>query len=464
MSLAIPRRLADGVLPFATAMVILLALVLGGGTLQGRWSDAVIQLASLPLLALAIFSPNLMRVPRGPIILICLLVALPLTQLVPLPPTLWTALPGREDVVRAYSAEGLSLPWLPISVAPIITWCSVLSLLPVVAIFLATLCLSNRARRVLIIMMLAIAFLSVLLDLLQMMEGPSSALRFYAAANVERAVGFFVNSNHNAAFLYCAIPFAAAWGTGLRRQPFRAVLLVLLLGAIIIGLAVAQSRAGLILSVVAGLSCIALVMREGGRMPRRRLLGAVVGGSVIALLIAFQFGFVSMAQRVQDTDVMGDLRWPVASITLKAAEANLPFGTGFGTFVPVYQAVEPRTLLFDRYMNRAHDDWLELSLEGGLLSIFGLLVFLAWFGRSSFQIWRPGQNGGDAIDTALARAGSIVVLLLMLHSIVDYPLRTTALMIVFAVSFGLMVSPKRGSKVSESDGEPLAAGAPYRTA
>ena len=447
MRLAIPRWLADGALPFLTAIVILLALVLGGGSWQGRWSDAIVQLASLPLIAVVLLSSNPMRVPRGPIILVCLLVALPLVQLIPLPPTLWTALPGREEVTRAYSAAGIDLPWLPISLAPNITWRSVFSLLPAVAVFLATLRLSNRWRRSLVLIMLAFAFLSVLLDLLQMMEGPSSALRFYAIT--ERAVGFFANSNHNAAFLYCTIPFAAAWGIGLRRQPFRALLLVLLLGAVIIGLALAQSRAGLVLSVIAGLSCIALVMRAGSRMPRRRLLGVVAGGSVIALLIAFQFGFVSMAKRVQGADIMGDLRWPVASITLKAAQANLPFGTGFGTFVPVYQAVEPRTLLFDRYMNRAHNDWLELVLEGGVLSIFGLLGFLVWFGRLSFQAWRPAQEGADALDTALARAASIIIVLLMLHSIVEFPLRTTALMIVFALSCALLVSPSGHRKSAD---------------
>ena len=151
--------------------------------------------------------------------------------------------------------------------------------------------------------------------------------------------------------------------------------------------------------------------------------------------------------------IMEDLRWPVASVTLKAAQANLPFGAGFGTFVPVYQTVEPRTLLFERYVNRAHNDWLELGLEGGVLTIVGLVVFFVWFGRSSFQVWRPGQSGADALDTALARAGSIVVVLLLLHSIVDYPLRTTAMMVVFALACALLINPIWVSKSTPGDTE-----------
>src|SRR5450759_1072886 len=202
MTIAIPRWLADGALPFATASVLLLAFLLGGGTQKGFWSDTVIQLASLPLLGVVLVSPNLTQAPRGPVILVCLLVALPLAQIIPLPPTLWTALPGREEVARAYSATSISLPWLPISLAPSITRRSVFSLLPAVAVFLAMLCLPHRTRRNLVLMMLAVAFVSVLLDLLQMMGGQSSALRFYAITNTERAVGFFANSNHNACLLY----------------------------------------------------------------------------------------------------------------------------------------------------------------------------------------------------------------------------------------------------------------------
>jgi O-antigen ligase len=464
MTIALPRWLTDGALPFATACVLLLALVLGGGARQGYWSDTVIQLASLPLLGVVLLSPNLMQVPRGPVFLLCLLVALPLAQIIPLPPTLWTALPGREEIARAYSAASISLPWLPISLTPSITWRSMFSLLPAVAVFLAMLCLPHRTRRNLVLMMLAVAFLSVLLDLLQMLGGQSSALRFYAITNVDRAVGFFANSNHNAAFLNCAIPFAAAWGIGLRRQSYRALVVALLLGFIIIGLAVAQSRAGLILSVIAGLSCIPLVVGKGRGIYRGRLLGAVVGGGVIALLIAFQFGFVGMVQRMQDDtgSIFENLRWPVALVTLKAAQANLPFGTGFGTFVPVYQTVEPRPMLMEAYVNRAHNDWLELGLEGGILTIVGVVVFFAGFTRSSFRAWRPDQSGADALETALARAGSIVVVLLLLHSIVDYPLRTTAMMLVFALASALLIDPKnpmtRPIRVSRSRHQVMANG------
>ena len=55
--------------------------------------------------------------------------------------------------------------------------------------------------------------------------------------------------------------------------------------------------------------------------------------------------------------------------------ANCPFGSGFGTFVPVYEKFAPRTLL-GGYANHAHDDGLELWLAG-VLAVMLAIGFLA---------------------------------------------------------------------------------------
>ena len=55
-------------------------------------------------------------------------------QLVPLPPAIWTALPGRDFVANGYALLGQPLPWLPISLAPYQTIASALWLLPPLAI------------------------------------------------------------------------------------------------------------------------------------------------------------------------------------------------------------------------------------------------------------------------------------------------------------------------------------------
>jgi len=216
VSIPLPRGATDVFLPY-TGLVVTLAMLFGGGGNQ-EWSDAVVQLAALPLLAWALFklSPSqLGRIGQWAIVLLCGILALPLLQLIPMPPSLWSSLPGRGEIAAAYQAAGMTLPWLPLSLEPSGTWLGLLSLLPATAVFLAMLSVEQRSRRILIVLILVIVFASVLLDILQVMDGEDSALRFYAVTNRDRAVGFFANSNHNAAFLYCAIPFAAAWAIGL---------------------------------------------------------------------------------------------------------------------------------------------------------------------------------------------------------------------------------------------------------
>ena len=79
------------------------------------------------------------------------------------------------------------------------------------------------------------------------------------------------------------------------------------------------------------------------------------------------------------------IRWPVAVVTSQAALANMPAGSGFGTFVPVYEMHAPRTMLRSYYVNHAHNDWLELWLTGGLRRWRLLSLFLTWFLWSSVE-------------------------------------------------------------------------------
>jgi O-antigen ligase len=318
--------------------------------------------------------------------------------------------------------------------------------LPATAVFLAMLSLEQRSRRVLTVLIFIVVFVSVVLDLQQTWEGPNSPLRFYTSTERFRAVGFFANSNHNAAFLYCAVPFIIAWAIGLvlDRRRYRAIglaLLALLTLTIIFGLTTTQSRAGLALLLVAGLSGLLLAWRHDRGQSGRRLLRVAIGANVVALILAFQFGFVSFMQRAEDQGLK-DARWPVARITSQAAIANLPFGSGFGTFVPVYDEFAPRTLLAETYVNHAHNDWLELWLNGGVPAIILVLGFLAWFGVAASRLWSGGQPETSVLDLALAQAASIVIVLLLLHSVVDYPVRTPTISVLFAMACAFLVPPR----------------------
>jgi O-antigen ligase len=451
-ALRLPRALdqlgdlAGFAYPGLVLFVIFVALVCGGGTRQGLWSDALVQILSLPLLVAAWF--RLSALPRAlkwlPLFLILAVVLVPVVQLIPLPPRVWTLLPGRGEVAEAYTAAGISLPLLPISLEPLTTLRSLLSLLPAVAVFLGVFCLRDEVELSWVLLTIfLVAIVGAALGLLQLIGGEESPLRFYEITSLTRGVGFFANQNHQAAFLYGTIAFAATFVASLasraRRRPsaaaFQLTFAAVLLVSLIVGLTATLSRFGILLGLVAGLCSIPLVATLATGAARKRIIIVAAIANAAALLLLFQFGFVGMAERLSQT-LSSDLRWPLVSITANAAKDYLPFGSGIGTFAPIYQRYEPLEYLLEAYVNRAHNDWLETWLEGGLFTAMVVCVLLAGY---LFLAYRSWQTSNPTFLVAYARAGSICIGLLLIHSLLDYPLRTTALMVMVAVSFAFML-------------------------
>ena len=403
------------------------------------------------------WSPSrLDRTGRWALILLAAVIALPVLQLIPLPPAVWSALPGRGKIAEGYQIAGMSAPWLPISLDPSATWRSLLSLIPGAAIFLAAVSLDQWQRRILIMLVLGVAALAVPLGFFQIMG--ADELYFYAITNTGMAVSFFANGNHNATFLTCAIPFAAAAVIGLfsrrERNTMALALLIALLVLLVVGVAIVGSRAGLGLAFAAGVLCVAMVYRSEARANRRMLFVALAGFAV-ATVIAAQFVFAGWEKRdVQGRDLLTDLRWEIAGVTFSAVKDVLPLGSGLGTFQAVYEMASPRTQVFDRYVNHAHDDWLELTLEGGLPALVLVAGFLAWFAFAGLRAWRDPRAHG--LDPNFARAGSIAAVLPLLHSTVDYPMRSIAIMVVFALSCALLLPPVG----AEPSGEDFQSNAP----
>jgi O-antigen ligase len=446
-----------------TALTLSAALLLGGGTRGGFLSDALLQFLAIPLLLLSasrfgdLFWQHRVRLRqvRWEIAFCVAVVLVPLLQLVPLPPVLWTLLPHREPLIASFDGlSGGGLPWLPISVSPNATWLSVAALLPTLAVFFGTILLGYRERRLLSLGVVAFGIVSSFLGLLQIAQGPASRLRFFSATNLTEAVGFFANRNHFAAFLYVVLLFAAVWaidigfavGPWRDRRIFeaRSILTItasfLAIVVLLAAEAMARSRAGMILTMVSLAGIYGVVLTDR----RRRTLSAtplnfLFAAAGTAFILVVQFALYRVLARF-NTDPLDDLRVQFARTTIEAAWAYMPFGAGMGTFVPVYGMFEkPQDLFSHAYINHAHDDILELWLETGIFGMALMGAFAAWFVSRAAKIWRLGSVGANEFDRSLARAATIAVALIVVHSFLDYPLRTAAMTAILAFACGLMI-------------------------
>jgi O-antigen ligase len=222
-------------------------------------------------------------------------------------------------------------------------------------------------------------------------------------------------------------------------------LLVMLLA----GEAMARSRAGIGLTMVALFGAIALGFsgrRAGSGITPNKLLFAAIA---LALTFVLQFALYRALDRFL-YDPIESGRQFYARSTIEAAKAYMPLGSGVGTFVPVYAMFEKPEGLSDAYVNHAHNDALEVWLETGALGIVLMVLFVIWLVRRSVEIWRSTPpNGASALDWSLARAATIVPALVMVHSLVDYQLRTGAMMAIMAFACALLVEPPAGPECRE---------------
>ncbi len=442
--MAAAHRITDRLFEGLNLLVVVGALVLGGATQEGALAQAAVRLLALPLFFWAAWRVAGQR-PRGlalwPLALLTAVLLVPVVQLIPLPPGLWRSLPGRADLAATYAVAGLATPWLPLSLTPDATWDAGLALLPPAAVFLAVTTLRERSRNRVAAAVLGMAALGLLLGLMQMATGPTSPLRFYVRTNVEYGVGFFANRNHQAALLLTAMPLAAHFIAARRREDAPWTLAPMLVGAAVamvaaVGVVAAGSRAGLLLLGPSALAAFLIATRTHKFQWKWTALAAAVLVGVVAVAVSVDPGG-SLGKLRQP--LSQEVRLQVAPDIAHAALTYGPVGTGLGSFDPVYRTVEPESAASTTFLNHAHDDYLELWLETGIAGIVLLIVFFYWYARASWRAWVSERK---LVGASLGRAGSTVAGLLLLHSIVDYPLRTTALAVVFAFACGVLNPPR----------------------
>ncbi|HEY0925239.1 O-antigen ligase family protein [Brevundimonas sp.] len=423
----------------AAAILLALSFVFGGASREHALRLALVELAALPLLVLSanrLIRTGLWREHRFALGLLGLIAAIPLIQLIPLPPFLWTALPGRADMVLALQLAGIQPGWAPITATPDLTWQSVLALLPPAAMFMAVLGASHAQTARMMWFYLAGAVVAVLLGAAQLASG-GTQLYLWATTAAGSVTGFFANRNHLATLLLSCLPFAAVFGAAvLRRRSDERLPLwfgALFMGLVVIGLAAIRSRAGVILfGPIAVAGMLAAWIAAGRGRPGPGLI-ALTGGVAAAIGVVAVLALPPILARfdVQSAPEGRFEGWPVVA---DAADAWLPLGSGIGSFDAVYRSVEPLEQLDPTFFNHAHNEYLETWLEAGWPGVALIIAFLVWYGRRLWAAWKAGPSR----ERDLQRAASIALLAMLAHSAVDYPLRTATLAVLFALCAAIL--------------------------
>jgi O-antigen ligase len=435
---------------------LILMIVSGGISLPSALVTTVHSVSSIFIIAVAAW--HLRRgfptwVAAAGAVLILLGLLLIVAQLVPLPPDVWSVLPKRNLVVDIYTASGRPLPWLPLNLQPSAGYGAAMAFLPAIAGYLAVLTLDSRRLTWIALIILSCALFSAVLALAQRYAGFGYDLHFYGKESNAVASGTFNNRNFLAAQLFAAIPFVAATAMHVtdhwRVPPWLSTLFAATYtGMLLTSLAASGSRGGVLLAMLGVFLTFALVFR----WHRFAQSGAAIFATLAAIFVISQASMVGIL-RLAERDPLADFRTTIYTVASKGAYALFPMGGGFGSFASVYQIFENPADIVDNYVNHAHNDWLELVFDGGLPALLLLMAFLFLTVVAAVRLVRLGMFSHGS---AFYRAAAVSAFLLMVHALVDFGLRTPALMSLFAVLMGMVTLPGAVLRGREQQHRPAA--------
>ena len=318
--------------------------------------------------------------------------------------------------------------------APATVWQSLFFLSAPLAVFLFALQLDRGDLRLTVPFITGMATISGILGVLQIAGNPNGPLYLYRITNYGSAVGLFANRNHAAVLLACIFPMLAliaskspVIGRGTKNvSKWMAIAVAVLLVPLIL---VTGSRSGMLAAVI-GLIGGTMLYSSGVRTHQERKSGT----SLVPLIavtatigLVFTTIYFSRAEAIDRifAETNGNDRADFWTSSLQMFWQYFPFGFGPGGFVPAFLIDEPRALLGSAYLNRLHNDWLETALTFGVPGILLMLAGIIYYIHRLFVLWV--RMSGERSAVALGRMASIVIAILAIASLSDYPLRTPAM-------------------------------------
>jgi O-antigen ligase len=439
----IDERLVAGLL---IAMIVWSVFAVGG---VYPWAGVPLMLVAALVAFIARTWPGASQETRTLDRLLLAAVAAAMIQLVPIPPVVRELLSPNARAVRdAVELRPVTSAWLPLSVSPASTAYSIGLVLTALVVFWAARRYCARGPRPSIIRNVAFAGLVAAIVAIALQAGdPTLIYGLWPPLDAgARPFGPFVNRHHFATWVLMACPLAmgyvaASFGA---RTKFPGVETRILewsdtsamwgaVAALVMMLALAISTSGSGLVAFAASAAAAALLARGRwtyRIGVWSLVAVLASGAVVGASVNTQ----SLRSRAEETQVAaaGGPRH-IWQDTLRIVRDFPAAGVGLGAYrtaMLVYQQSDQEVLV-----NQAHNHYLQLLAEGGLLVSVPAVLTAAAFVRLFRQ--RLAQDTSPSIWMRIGAATAMVAV--AVQSLFETGLRIPANGLLFALAAAVAV-------------------------
>ncbi len=445
-------------LSFTLFLTTLIFAPLAFGSVE-TWSIGIVEILVFSSLFFCIFKDkerkDFLRIPG--IIPLLLLPSYILLQLIPLPAEIVSFLAPK--VYEAYSPI-LDLQetkaWIPLTVNQKSTFLEFVRISCYAGFYILTVqLLSQKDRltktvRIVVFMAIVIAFFAIL----QKFTSPDAIYWFRPAPEGSAPGGPWVYRNHYAGFMELVFPLVLALFFYYRPQydedqsfrvrvaaffsaPGSNLYFVLGFGVILIlsSVFINLSRGGTI-AINLGLFLFLAILTRKKKHSGKLLFLLTVGGVFLAVSwMGWDPILARFNATVTETGGIADGRLLIWQDCAPIIRDFLFTGSGFETFIYVFPSYStiPSLLLFDH----AHNDYIELLTDGGLIG-FGLVAwFLLAVVKNGFKMLGRRR---DNYSILLLIAGITAISSILFHSITDFNMHNGANGLYFYFICGILVS------------------------
>lgn len=387
---------------YYAGVIILLSLVLGGGTTQGLWTDHILEILMIPAIFMGIWQLNNSRFSNLAICFIILLFSYFVLQFLPI---------SRQIIINN---SQIIINSSLFSFSPQKSLETVLFATSVIGFSLFLSNLKDNELSRLIRFFLVGLVINLILGAFQLSYSGATNIEGFLPYTITSAT--FANENHFSTLAFSMIPLIAFHYLVRIRAPgvfiFISAIIIFILFAV-------GSRAGMAMALA--MSALCYIWFAFDKMKTTLKVCVIFSVFLSAtVVISLVIGLPDSERIVRDDFVRN---------TLMAFYDNIAFGTGLGSFIEVYPSYEPLDETRKYYVNHAHNEYAEILLETGLLGavimLFFTILIILGIPRSK-----------------LSQAAGLGILAIAAHSIIDYPLRTMAIAILFSFYISIILSSK----------------------